>query len=220
MLGLCLGMTSVNRRPSAAVDVTFVGHAENGSALSTYTFANAIPGAGRYVIGIGTRQTTGTPSISSVTGAGTAATAVNSVASGSGNISLTAMYIVDAPAAGNVVVTLAMSALRCGIGVWKIVGSNAATPIAGTQTSTANPAAATLTVPDRGAIVGYVFGGNSTAPTATWAGATEDFDLVVSSVLIHSGAHANVASGAAIAVSATLSANSLGNGAVFAAVQP
>lgn len=220
-LGRAFGsIGSVKGVAKGNVVVSLAGHAENGSTLSTYTFTAAIPGAGRYIIGVGTRKTSGTPSITSLTASGATATQITSVASASGSINLTAMYIVDATAAGDVVVNLAAASLRCGIGVWSISGYGRSQIYGSAQTSTANPATATLAVPANGAVIGYLFGGDSTLPTATWTNLTEDFDLIISSTLMHTGAHASIGVASSVLPSVTLTGNSLGDGAIFVAITP
>lgn len=203
------------------VTVAAPTHFENAGALTAYTFTAAIPGPGRYILGVGTRKSAGAPVINALTAAGAIGRPLAQINSAAGNINLTAMYVVDAPSAGDVVVTFAAAGLRCGLGVWPITGFNPLTSVAALPfATTANPATTTLAVPAGGAVIGYLFGGSGATPTTTWSGATEDFDLVVSSTLIHSGGHAAVPAGGNVTVTATMTANGQGSGAIFVVIGP
>jgi hypothetical protein len=165
------------------VALTFRANAQDGTDLTTYTFASQAIGPAspdRYVIVcIGSRANSAR-SISSVTIGGIAATAVVTANNATAGADMAAIYIALVPTGttASVVVTFSGAMLRCVIGVYSMVQNGRATA---TNTNTATPSGTTptttLTVPSNGSLVAAVWAQSSVSASVTWTGPTEDFDL-------------------------------------------
>ena len=178
--------------------VSLLTSAFDNADLSTYSLAFGPTAADcLVVVGFGCRHTT-PRTITGVTVAGIAATAVTEL-EGSGGTSA-AMYVVEVPAStsGNAVVTLSGPAVRGSIGLWAITAyqSAAATDVK-TAADTLNPSV-TCTVQDGGVIVGV--GYFSSAAAGTWSGITEDYDQTVEGPNGASGASGAFATGQNVVV--------------------
>lgn len=162
-----------------ASDVSFLQAAEDAADQTTYTFAGQDFGAeasDRYIIvGIGSRDTgSGAKTVDSVTIGGVTATIVRQAQNATTNSTVGALAIAAVPTglSGSVVVTFSEQMLRCGIGVWRIVGHD---PTAhDSDSSTATDPTVNLDIPANGSAVGFATTGNTGA--TTWTGLTESFD--------------------------------------------
>jgi hypothetical protein len=210
-----------SRGAPGGVSIEFKASAIRTADAATFTFTVAL-GGGRMVVGIGHREATQV-TISSVTIGGVAAAAIagTEVAFSASNLQAIAFYEADVPSveSGDIVVTLSGTAQRCSVGVWALRNTSG---VVDSGTSIADPAADTITVPARGAIIGY---GSQThsAPsvTATWTGVTEHFDGTVEGNTTHTGASAFFAAGANVAVSCDWSATpATGGAAAFVSFGP
>lgn len=187
---------------AAAVNITLTDSSVDATDQTTYTFASQSFGATaadrKIVVGVGARGS-GNFTISSVTIGGVTATLV--VNSSSGLQDQAALYIADVPTGttGSVVIVLSTGILRCGIGVWRMIGAASSTPT-DTGISAADPATTTLTISANGSGVGYGIQIDATS-TATWTGLNEDFDEVIEATITQSGASLNSGAGGDISVS-------------------
>lgn len=216
------------------IDVYLVKVDNTGSTsdLTTYTFSTRVLGTAasnrRIVVGVATRNTGVT--VSSMTIGGVAAAIVSdgvtSAAIISGTQNRTEMWSAAVPtgATGDIVVTFSAGTFRALIGVWALYGAAAATASTVVlPTANSDPSTSSVTVPAKGALVGYTAGNPSGSATVTWsAGATERFDEVFE--ITHSGADLNSTAGGATTVTAdwdgTANGVGNGNGSIFAAWGP
>jgi hypothetical protein len=170
----------------APKSLTFTDHATDTANLTTYTFsARAIGTAASdrrvhvLVHGGGVGDTT----LSSVTVGGVSAT-INVQASSGQHTSAIATAAVPTGTTGDVVVTFSGGKARCGIGVYASTGLSSETAV-DTDSSTADPATATLTSVAGGFVLALAAGDNSSS--LTWTNVTEDYDEVFEST-VQSGA--------------------------------
>ncbi len=181
----------------SVASVTYVNNYTSGTDTNTYTFSGCNIGTANadrtVVITVGARRS-GTPStVNSVTVGGNSATELVQVSSGATNSCVAAIYAIDVPSGttADVVVTLASTMLRCGIGVYDCTGIS--TTANDTATATSASGSGTVTATADGAVIGVAMSGSSTA--FTWSGITENYDVQV-------GAETARASGASLEVSA------------------
>jgi hypothetical protein len=211
---------AIDPAAAAAAAVTFgaVTNVESTANASTYTFTNAAPAAasdGDWLICIGYRG--GGATINSVTAKGVACT---SRYEGNNSTNKVAIYSVPltAAGAGDVVVTLALTADRCGIGVMEIIGAASLVPTDTDIDTSADPNDVTLTVPANGAAVGLVVA--TSATSYTWTGLTEAFDVDVESGVIFSVATLESVAGGGIAIQADAAGSATNSVMICAAWGP
>lgn len=115
-----------------------VGLEVNTGGTTTQTFTDAIPAAGRYLIGV----TGWATDITSVTAAGQSATEISGSQSTS---TITASFwLVDAESDGDVVVVLPTTPAACAIHVWDATGLEAAGAVAATDGANTSVDSATI----------------------------------------------------------------------------
>jgi hypothetical protein len=198
----------------APAAVTYQSTATDGSDLSTYTFSAQAIGAAsanRYVIcGFGARYTSGTPTITSVTIGGVAATQVSAQLAGTGTGKLLAgLYIALVPTGttADIVIAFSATALRCDHVTFSATGLQSATPTASVM-STANPGTSgSFSVSAGWIIVAFaMILGNASGRTCTWANLTERSDNVSSDWDVYTGAADAFANASTQTITATPSA--------------
>lgn len=145
------------------------------------------------------RNSAGDGTLTSITIGGVTATAVVSL-TGSGNTNKSHIQIADVPTgtSGNIVITWSTTQLRAGAGLYAIYGAGSSTA-SDTDSSIADPASVTLTVPAKGVAIGGGYGGNGVS--ASWTGLTENYDTLMEAGNLHSGASLNSSAGGNIAMS-------------------
>ncbi len=185
---------------TAPVTLGTVQHGEDPDPENPYTYTAGAIGtaaAGRVIaVMVSTRPA---PSTIAVTVGGTSLTQRTSSSSAIATAYLFSGVVATGTSADVVVTTTGGPTTRLGVGVYPIYGAASAVPH-DTDTSTAEPSAATITVPVNGAAIGYVWANNATS--YTWTGLTERFDAAVETTLIHSGASATYHAGGDLAISA------------------
>lgn len=159
-----------------------VDNDRNATTLSTYTFTTKqIGGAAAnrlVVVGFSGINVTANRTVSSITVAGSSATAVNFQQVSSGGVFVdVGLYAIrlDAGATGTIVVNWSAAQLRTAIGVWAAYSVESATATATAQSS-ANPMSAGLTIQPGGICIGYASSFGGSTPTYTWSNLTEGFD--------------------------------------------
>jgi outer membrane lipoprotein SlyB len=209
-----------------AVSVHFTASEVKTADASSFTFSSVDFGTAfpsrKIIVGIAHRENVAV-TISSLTIGGVAASVISGTATTftAGGLSAIAFYQAAVPTeeTGDIVVTLSGSALRCSIGVW---AATKASTVVDTGTATSDPAADTLTVVDRGWVIGYAFQThNATGVTATWSGLAEDFDGQVEGNTTHTGANARISSNASLLMSCDWSSTpATGGAATFVSFGP
>lgn len=187
--------------PSASdMLVEYLGNAESTTDASSYTFSTLDFGAAaswRQILFSVTCRAASTPTISSASAGGVAATMIGTVAqnTGGGNRSNAAWFVADVPtgATGDIVVTMSGTHLRCGV-TWFRARKISATPY-----DQADSAASPQTT---GAVIdavakGYVLGAsyNQATGSVTWTGLTALHTTVIESPGQHSVAMEQFPSG-------------------------
>jgi hypothetical protein len=151
--------------------------------LTTYTFSTQSLGAAQWdrviLVGAAHRATANNVTIDSCTIDGNAATSVVNTGAVNDTTNSRAARLfarfVPTGTTADIVVTLSAAAVRAGIGVWAMYGTNGAITAFNTNTSSsANPTTANVNIPAEGAAVAFAFG--TDAPGLTWSGFTESFD--------------------------------------------
>jgi len=150
-------------------------------------------------------------SIASVTIAGVTATANVQVSGGSGTTGIFTK-LVTASTTADVAVAFNGTALGCHIGVWSSSGLTSATAV-DTDTSTADPATATLTTADAGFCISAVT--LNGVNTETWTNVTEKYDQTDAENRSSSGASI-ATTGANISPSGDFTSVSTNRSGVFA----
>lgn len=166
--------------------VALTDNSINANNLVTYTFSNqslGVAASDRKII-VGVAGDGGTAAVISVTVAGVSATNVVAAFNSTGHSEI---WIADVPtgATGDVVVTFGSGGkARCGIGVYRAIGSQSAANA--TASSTADPMSASLSIPSNGIAVGA--GQNSNGGSFSWTNLTERYDQTVEGDAAHTGA--------------------------------
>jgi hypothetical protein len=112
------------------------------------------------------------------------------------NTDVSGIAIANVPtgATGDIVITFANTMLRCGVAAWR--ADNLLTITAhDADSSIANDPTVNLDVPDYGFAIGA--GCTAISTGVTWTGLVEKYDAVVESLLTHSGASQEFATGQA-----------------------
>lgn len=215
---------ALDAAPPAAgnVAITFRVRSENTTDGTSFTFTgiNIVSSTDDLIIGVSARNT-GQITSTGITVNGVAATKRVQLGEGIAPTENHAQ-IWTCPSQGDstpdIVVTWSGTALRCGVAVWTMTGHASLVP-SDTDSSTADPGAVTLTIPDNGAAVGVAAHHNN--DTYTWTGLTEAFDQAFGEgSMTWSGANADFVTGGATALQVDFSAGSLLPRSVFAAWSP
>lgn len=166
------------------VALSFTVSALSATDATTYSFTAQSVGTAannRFVIiAIGSRANAAR-SISTATIGGVNAVQLAIGNDTSGGADIAALYIAALSTGTTADISLTFSAqmLRCGIGVYRMVGAGSPTPHA-TMTDNvmvAGVLSGTINCPANGAIVGAAWGAGSGNQLAVWAGITEDYDI-------------------------------------------
>lgn len=211
-----------------AVAITNTDSPVSNAALTTYTFSSASLGtaADDRIIAVVVSTYSGAavgPTVSSLTIGGVSAN-FRLRAVGATNVTVELWTLaVPLGTTANIVVQWSVGVVRCGAGVFRIVGSDGEAPSdTATNTGTGN-LSTTIDVVDNGALLAGVGGtrGASTFST-TLAGVTESYDEVIGGGTCHSGGCADLSTGeSGRTVSATFNvAPDIGAGLVAAAWSP
>lgn len=173
-----IGQIHKSATPGVSVPDATVSHTatvNDGSDLTTYTFAGASIGtaAANRTILVGIAHNA--VDISTVTVGGSSASSVVTLGGANRRCSIWQVDLATGTTA-DIEITFASGAQDCGVDVWAAYGILSAAN--DTQTSTANPMSATLSIPAGGIAVGIAtcFSGSA---TYTWANLTEDSDQVI-----------------------------------------
>lgn len=196
---------------SSSPTVAFATNVENNSALSSYAFSATPIGtasSGRYVL-VAVYVRSASVTVSSVTVGGTSAPAVSgALGTCSGSLGTLGFYIVAFPTGttASIVVNLSGTAIRAKIATYALTNLGLAGAAEASTSSTATPAALSLTVSKNSAVVGAGFD-CATNSTFTWVGLTKDFDTPISGgPNAASSASAIAASAGSLTITATESA--------------
>jgi hypothetical protein len=199
----------------AGVVITLVDDSADDTDLTTYSFASQAFGAeavDRVIILTIHARSTGSITISSVTISGVSATArATAINSGSGS-DIAAIYTAALPTGtiGTVEVVFSGGAVRCGIGVYRMVGGSEVPANNYTDTTLGGQTlSVSADVSANGAIVGAGFGASAGTASTTWAGIAEDVDsgFAESSASCRTSAHLEFAAAqAGLTISATFDA--------------
>lgn len=207
----------LNRPPAAggAPAKTYLGETTNNVDGSTFTFSNfAIGQPGLIVVAALTEQ--GSGQVSSMTIGGVSANMAASVVTSSGTVVRAELYYarVTAGSTATIVVNYPGSMVRCQIGVWRLDNISSDTPQdTGTDEVPGNSGSQSMSVTldsQVGAvgIVALTLGSNTS--TATWSGATADFNVTPES-LTRCQAASFVEDGSSTVITGSFSGNSQGS---------
>jgi hypothetical protein len=211
-----------------AVAITNTDSPISASALTTHTFTGASLGAAAddriiAVVVSAYHSPGGGPTVSSLTIGGVSANfRLRAVGSTRVTVELWTLAVPLGTTA-NIVVQWSVDSVRCGAGVFRIVGSDGEAPSdTATNTGTGN-LSTTIDVVDNGALlagVGATRGASSFS--TTFAGVTESYDEVISGGVCQSGGCADLSTGeSGRTVSATFNvAPDFGAGLIVAAWSP
>jgi hypothetical protein len=202
----------------ATVTLGTMANSESTADTNTYTFTDVAIGtadASRIVAAMFSHRASGT--IGSVTIGGVGATLIKAQTAGTSAAYIYAAAVPTGTTATVIITMSAGSSSRCGLGLVSIYDASGVAA-SDSDSSTAEPASVTLTVPTNGVVIGYVWANSAT--TYTWTGLTERFDTAVESTLIHSGASIEYAVGGDLAISADAAGTPTDQCAVFAAWGP
>lgn len=169
--------------------VTLTDNSVDTTNLTAYTFSSQSLGTAavdrRIIIGVaGSGANAG--AVSTLTVGGVSATNIIALE----NVDTeTEIWIADVPTetTGDVVVTFAAVKARCGIGVYRAIGSRSGA--IATSSSTADPMSASLLIPYDGIAVGV--GMDQSTSTYTWTNLTERYDETVEGTISHTGSSLN-----------------------------
>jgi hypothetical protein len=174
-------MLATRMRMSAGhvATITFVDEEIDTVDRTVYTFADFAIGTAvanrKVVVGIMNGDADTGRTISSVTVAGNAASAVIDQAAGN-NDGRVALYQIAVPTGttADIVVTFSGGCTRCAIATWAMYGAKSAAHDTAGE-ATADPLTFTLDVPAGGAAIAVMK--SQVATTITWTGLTEKFDV-------------------------------------------
>lgn len=162
-----------------AFDLAFTTSAFDAVDRTTYTFSSQAIGdasASRYVI-VGATSASGSQTVSSMTIGGISASLIVSLGDSVESGYRAELWAAAVPTGttADVVVTYSGGVVRCGIGIWRMVGGSV-TPT-DTASASADPASDTINVAAGGGLCAIVLWSNTGAPyTTSWTGVDEDFD--------------------------------------------
>jgi hypothetical protein len=206
------------RRPAGPPsEFSFVAAQAIATDLTTYTFDNGggnfdfgADDANRRITAAIAWRSTPAQTVSSLTIGGVGATAIVTGVTG---LSAVAIYIANVPtgANGTVVITFSGTALRCGVGVYRMVNSTSTATATDTDVVTnSDPASLSVNVTAGGAAIAVAT--HTQGGTATWAGVTERYDAAIEGSTIHTGAFDKfVGSQSPLAITADYSATPITN---------
>lgn len=165
-----------------AVSLAFLQATGSTSDLTTYTFSSQNLGTAasdRYIIvAASCRKADPAATLSSATIGGVSATIIHQSTRGGNTVALFAAAV-PTGTTGDIVVTWSTGVLRCGIGAYRVTGSDATTYHDRDVGTEVNNPIATIDVPAGGFAIAAGYNAGNT--TATWSGVTEDYDTTVES---------------------------------------
>ena len=168
--------------PVPISSITYVTNRTSSDNFQNFAFnATSIGGAGLICITVHV-ETLGTPTISSITVGGVAATiAVERLQAGTTNVISAIAYvrISDTATTANILVNFTSNVQRCGIGVYRIIDNISDTPISTQQTSAASGTALSVTFPSLGTN-NLVLGARTNAAentTTNWTNVSRNYDI-------------------------------------------
>lgn len=164
-----------------ALTATYIGTNNSTVAGSSFTFSSqGIGSAANDRIVVVAVHARGNSTLNSLSVGGTNATqAVTQVNPGSGVRDVVSIYYIPVASGttANIVATFSASTGRCAIGVYNINGAVGAVPL-NTYTSTANPGSNSILVRAGGCVIAAAYDGSGLDHTTTWAGVTEQYDVI------------------------------------------
>ena len=174
-----LGVLASARRAAGgggSLTADFVGATTSGADGTSYTFTDVAIGAAAsdrtVVVAFGARSAA-SPNVTGVTIAGVTAT-IDHQAVTSGSLVCFAHAEVPAGTTGTVVVSLSSSAVRAGLGVWRVTGD--AVTLSDTDSAAGTSGSVTVTIPSGG--VGLVSAtGSLSGSVFTFTNSTEDYEV-------------------------------------------
>ncbi len=175
---------------------TYLSHANNGTDLTTYNFAAfTLPGAtGSYVLVAAAASLAATPSVSSMSIDGQAATLVGG--SGVGADVLRVEFWIapsTANASGTISVTWNAAVARCAIAAWNLQNLQSTTLTNSAADTGLDPSVA-LNVDAGGGGFAMFYATDADSKTVTWTGLTERVDTLVETSRTYSAASLDFAS--------------------------
>lgn len=196
------------------VYVVFTAHVEDPTDLTTYSggvwnnVAIGVAAANRKIIlALDCRNSGTTPTFSSGTIGGQAASAFGGASASSGNNRVEyAVADLTTGTTANLSVTWSAAATRCGTGVYAVYGAGSSTPSATNSATIATgaTASAAVTCPAKGIVISVCLGVFASAQTATWTSPLlETYDASVEGGICHSGASLNSNAGGSITAEIT-----------------
>lgn len=189
------------------VGISNTANDSSDTDLTIYTFSTQSLGVAAddrrvVVTAAATGASETTPNISSATIGGISATVILEV---NNDHAVATLLIADVPTGttGDVVITYDQEVNRCIISVYRVVGIASNTPFdtASDTTHSSDIVSASIDVPSNGGVIGVVHGRSGSS--VTWAGLTEDSDVVVELSNVSS---ASIVSQSTLTASATFAA--------------
>lgn len=170
--------------------VSLTDNSVDTTNLTTYTFSSQTLGtaaANRKIIICVAGNGGNAGAVSSLTVGGISAT--NVIAVSDGGTVQSEIWVADVPTGttGDVVVTFSTAKARCGIGVYRAIGSQSTANA--TASSTADPMSASLFIPYNG--IGIGVAQDISTSTYTWTNLTEDYDEIFEVTTTQTGASLN-----------------------------
>jgi hypothetical protein len=170
----------------APLDLTYRDVASSGSNASSYDFGTLSFGdayAGRYILAMAASDTQNITGVSIGGSAGAEMVYNDSAATAE-----FALYyrLIEAGTSGNVTVSLAGTAARCGVFVCS-ARLTSLTPFDTAEDAGSDPLTATIDVDEGGGLIG-IYGTHSSGGSVTWSGITEEFESLWESPRLISGA--------------------------------
>ena len=181
-----------------SANLTYVSNYSDTTDTSDYVFSSCDIGPSSsdkiVYVAITGRTSAGVPSITGVTVAGNSATLVEELHAGSSSYNIASLWQISlsSGSASDIEVIAGVTLLRCNIGVYYATGTDA-TPT-NTYSSNLTAPAASVDCNAGGFIIGIACTSAGVTDSTSWTGITEDYDVVLESYLLLSGAHDNFAS--------------------------
>lgn len=197
-----------SQRPAIA---TYLDSDHSATDLSTYTFTDMSIGTAynnRYIaIFVNVPSSSAAADVTSVTIGGIAASQLIGTQLTLNNKAYLYGAIVPTGTTATVVIALDATAVRCAVSLYSIAGQKSNTPI-NTYADITDPPSQSVVVPAGGCLVAFSQENGATL-SATWTGATEDFDINLTDSgggITYTGAHLNSPNGFSGTLSVTWSA--------------
>jgi hypothetical protein len=166
--------------PPDAPSITYIGSAISTASATTYTFAAQPIGdyfASRIVAVALHAAGGGNPDFSNVTIAGSSCAIIDSTG-GTFKVGLAHLGVPSTSTAADIVVTMSTAVVRCGIGVWSIVGMGSTTPVSSATPAQSSSTMHSITV-DLPSTAAYGVAAATIVSNMRmgWSNATEQYDV-------------------------------------------